>query len=734
MFPSDLSSFSTQELLKIAGSQESPSKSSGDFGHLSNEELLKAAGVDGESSYFDKALGLGKGLASGLGGGALDTAALIYNLPAMLHNMSIKASQKNPEMFKGSEYEQIPGTAVQEELPMIPSAVQGIEKGIESLGIKTPENMKGTYEGMKLAGELAGTGGLGKIAGKAGMKGIQSVGKTLGVTNPIELAASVPFGAAMHNVGEEYGPVAGLGAGALTGVGATKALKTAQGFGKGLKGTLTGKGESLGDMTIGQAMSKLGKPSAEIENLAKKEGITLPFNIRLKGPVSNFLANTGLNSVFTAQKYKDFIENSPKQVMDRIVKRIDEVHPENIGSEASSKEAQHYMTKEQEEIENNAKNIYETAETFLTDKDKVKIDPVIKAMHELRSDLSAPVPSEPMKFVTNRVENLAKAWGVISPSKLQKELGGESQFGSYDNILKAISKNGKEIPLQELIQQRSAFMHDLRNKDAYGAQRQLGRLIKALDETISTSNNKEFLNHWRAGNDYYKTEVANRVRGDVARSITEGTFPKQAYDFMTSPDKINELSRILGTSSQANKIVNSLKRSKLEDVLTSRITNADGSIRFGSFADMFKKGNKNQDLLRSLLGNKSYNDLSELSHIAEVYSKAGKEFSNPSGTATRGQDIGKIVLGLSSIPTALVGGLGAGAATAGTAALYTMTPYVLSRVLSNPKYTDAAIKYAKARIEKKNTSPYEKLTKSIFIQTAKKALPHTAKESIQKEY
>lgn len=718
-----------QELQRRRGNSSTGMPSVSNIPTISKQQAIEELNrrkASQEPSMGERALALGKGALSGLGGGALDTAALIYNLPAMLHNMKVKGTQgMSPEQLTQAglgEYYRA------QEVPTIPSAVEGLEKGIESAtGIKTPEDMRSLYEGAKFAGELGGLGGIGKAAGKLGMKGLEKAGKALGITAPSQLAGATAMGTAMHNVGEEYGPLAGLPAGAVAGTLATKGMRGITEIGKGLKGTFTGKGETLGEMTIGKALSLSGEPTHEIERISKQEGIDLPFNIRLKSPVANFLANTGLNTIFTTTEYKNKIENAPRQMIDAVMKRIDEVSPENLGTKGSSDIYQAVLKEEQESIEKNASQLYDYAKGFLNKEDKVKPLHTVNAIKELRNYLSAPVPSEPMSFVINRVDKLANAWNLADKHKLKIHGQGESALGSYDNILKALHKNPESVPVEDLIHQRQAFMHDLRNKDAYGSQRQLGRLIKALDEDIGSYKNEDFLNHWRAANSYFKTEVANRVRSDFSRSLSEGTFPKQAYDYMTSPEKIKELHRILGTSTQVNQVMNGLKRAKLQDVLMSRAFNADGTIRFAAFSDMFKKGNKNQDLLKELLGDKPYNDLKDISHIASAYSKAGKEFANPSGTATRAQDLMRLG---SLIPVIASGGTGL-SAVAGSI----VTPYVLSKVLANPRYTDAAVKYA-MEAKKGNlrgAESYQNKMKNIFYDFARKGTPHQINQQIESE-
>src|SRR5580698_8015625 len=107
-------------------------------------------------------MALAKGAISGAAGAIPDILSAAYNLPASIVNFA----KEHPEYYQGSEF--APMSPTQAELPMIPSATEGIERGISNVVGETPEQYKHLVEGAKLAGSLAGPGGIAKGALKLG--------------------------------------------------------------------------------------------------------------------------------------------------------------------------------------------------------------------------------------------------------------------------------------------------------------------------------------------------------------------------------------------------------------------------------------------------------------------------------------------------------------------------------------------------------------------------------------
>lgn len=188
----------------------------------------KVAEIDTSSpapvNYKKSAAALAKGAISGALGAIPDIASSLYNLPASAVNY---ANKIDPELFKGTDF--YPMSRKRADLPLIPSTTAALEKGIDTLTggyTETPENIKHLYEGTKLAGAVAGPGGIGAITSKVAPKVIGKALGALGSTKPSAIAGGATAGAAMSKLQDEgYSPTtqiaASLGAGALTGAGIT---------------------------------------------------------------------------------------------------------------------------------------------------------------------------------------------------------------------------------------------------------------------------------------------------------------------------------------------------------------------------------------------------------------------------------------------------------------------------------------------------------------------------------
>src|ERR1700722_13049528 len=135
-----------------------------------------------EKGLPQQAAVLGKAGAAGVLGGGADFLSLIHNIPAMVSNYQSKLLQQTAERYPES-LEMIkkahPDFEMPTQIPTIPSAIEGIEHGIDTATgdyTETPEEMKHLAEGVKTAGSVASLSGLAKGAVKLGAK---SVGKAL---------------------------------------------------------------------------------------------------------------------------------------------------------------------------------------------------------------------------------------------------------------------------------------------------------------------------------------------------------------------------------------------------------------------------------------------------------------------------------------------------------------------------------------------------------------------------
>lgn len=248
------------------------------------------------------------------------------------------------------------------------------------------------------------------------------------------------------------------------------------------------------------------------------------------------------------------------------------------------------------------------------------------------------------------------------------------------------------------IDRNTQLKNDLNyERDIPGIKNLLNGFISSMEKDLGSIANKEYLEARGAANKYFKENEVDRIRTDMAESLMKGEVPKQAFVYMQTAPKIRQLKKIMGESETANEILTSLKRAKLEDVLVKNILDSSGTISYANFSNMFNKAPEKQSLLKELLG-EQYPGMKKLAEVSQQFVTAGKDFGNPSRTTLAAADrknIGDVIKVLSYTAATVAGstalhGVGFGMAAEPLGIL------ALSRVASDKKIVNTAIKYAEA--------------------------------------
>jgi hypothetical protein len=476
------------------------------------------------------------------------------------------------------------------------------------------------------------------------------------------------------------------------------------------------KQHSRMEKALGRAFSIGAKPDEQILHAAKKEGIELPFNVKLGSQWGDFAANNIFKSMFVSKQYKNMVDNAHKGVLDKFQEKINKIHPEYIEKDTASHRYKEGLTTEKEAVEGEVKKLYENAYKTITDKDRVVPSKTLQAIQKLNKEYNVPSPSDSMKFVQSKIGKIMESWG--GKEELPKELAKYKDIWSPEAMMQAQNQLGmnqkKPISLQALVKQREALMKDIKygeGEAARGARGSLKLVIKAIDDDIMQSSNHAFKTQWRTANALYKNDVKNRVQSDVARSLLDGTLPKEAFKYMGSPQEIQELSKILGNTPNSQEIIGGLKRAKFQQLVEDRVKNSDGTFSYANLANLYSKRSEKQPLLREL-GGESYEGMKRLATIAQGFVRSGKSMANPSGTSQALAEQEKLGKAIHALLTVGVAGTGA----LKTAGISIGLPYVFSKMVANPRYVDAAVDYALAR-QRNNVDMMlkaEKKMKKIF--------------------
>jgi len=324
----------------------------------------------------------------------------------------------------------------------------------------------------------------------------------------------------------------------------------------------------------------------------------------------------------------------------------------------------------------------------------------------VKEQLNADIYSPDAKTVLKAMHDLGHGMGIIKKNidplllESKPKWYAEQVLGSFDKGLPSIhvgrlENNRKQInALTDYGRKNQGFLNLLNG------------LSGALEKDMLTSSNADYLKYLHEARDFTKKNVGNRMRESIALSILNGKAPKDAYNQMNSVEDIRILKRVTGDSENGQKVFNALAKAKTRDIL-SKSVNEDW-VKPGAFTDMLAAGKKEtrQEVLSELIGPYQYKKLEDVAKITKAYQKAGQDILNTSGTAIATADITKGEAMIKASLQMIYGGIGAGigyeagdlgGAAAGAAAASIGIPYMLSRLMANPKFVNMTREYALAR-------------------------------------
>lgn len=455
--------------------------------------------------------------------------------------------------------------------------------------------------------------------------------------------------------------------------------------------------EKVGVLKKGAAkvLSLGANPNLEVNAAARAEGVDLPFEVALGGKFHKFLANTGLKSLFVTKAYNNVIEHADRDMINAVKIKINEINPMQFDGELASINAKDFLQGEKTAIKGESKKLYDRQASLLNETDKAKPLNSFDFANKILPEISPASPSDDMRFVATRISRIGKDWGWLpdltkfedSPELIKKI---KEAWGKGEAI--------KDIAAKDIDIQIKALKRDLKHeRDIPGVKNLLNGFISALEKDLGTVANKEFLEARSGANTYFRENIGERIRTNMAESILKGEMPKEAFTYMQSAPEIRQLKKIMGDSEASNEIMTSLKRAKLEQILVSNIIDSSGTITYSKLSNLFNKSPEKQALLRELLGGQ-YAGMKKLADVSQGFVTAGKEFGNASRTTLAARDINGIkemLTVLGNTAATLVGstslhGIGLGAT------IEPLAITALSWVASDKQILNTALKYAEA--------------------------------------
>jgi hypothetical protein len=393
-----------------------------------------------EGTWGQLASRIAKDAASGAIGGLADTAAAVYNIPAMLTNAANRLSKDDTfeiDPVSGGVIQRTPGE--RPELPLIPSATDAMDEGIDRITggyTKTPEQEKWFQEGIRFAAAVASGGGLGTLAGKAGRKGLESGLKVMGTTKPAAIAGAGASGALLQKASEweVSAPVAfggSIGAGLATEA-ALKALNP-----KALARRAT-------------AMAGFGKGNLNVPAVeaAQRLNIDLPGVAATKGVAPAFAHQTMGKFPYFGDKLKEKVKEASTQYQKAWEVMLDSVGlPKGEGS---------------------SRNIdmgYEILRKRIPEGATVAPTPILDAIESIESQLKAAVPSESTKKLFSIMGEFKKAF--VSPQPKLPDGFEKLPQAVQEKVLAALPLAINPIPVKELVRQKVEINKIMKDRNIF---------------------------------------------------------------------------------------------------------------------------------------------------------------------------------------------------------------------------------------------------------------------------
>jgi len=500
-------------------------KQTSEFSHLSGSELIQALKEKykkpqtnpAESSLGNFAATSGKGLVSGAVGAVPDLLTMPYNLLATAHNTQRQAIDPEIRRIGAAFNPDAPDMPYDVDLPMIPSATEAIDKGIDKMTdgyTTTPENQKWFFDGLKMAASVATPGGLGKAATHLGAKTLGSAFNAIGSLKPSALAGAGAAGAAT-----EAAQQAGHSGGRSLG----------EGLGAGLLADLAVRKLSPESLKRGVAnLTGFGKGNLNVKGVeaAERLGIDIPNIGFTDSKAANLAAQLVGKTPFVGDMLKKKFEKSSQQYKAKFEEMLD-----SVGSSTT------------DEVSNEIHSKYDLMRKSLPEADTVLAKDLLNTIHRLENSLDSTVHAAPTKAlldITGKIKDQIVGKVPSLPEGFEK-MAPEAQ-AKIRELINAQTEL-KPISVKKLVRQKTElnkFMKDRNLFDRSDAdtlnllKRVQGATNREL-EAYGRSKNPEFLERLNDANKTYaKTARREKLDDLLSDKLKLGSDDEVAYQSLVT--------------------------------------------------------------------------------------------------------------------------------------------------------------------------------------------------------
>jgi hypothetical protein len=323
-----------------------------------------------------------------------------------------------------------------------------------------------------------------------------------------------------------------------------------------------------------------------------------------------------------------------------------------------------------------------------------------QAYRSLYAQASSALPENAMTLM-----NTGKAIHKVidhTLNKLKSALGTPAKDALYNRLSRlkdawSATPELREglIPIREL----ETLKQDLNQVIKYEVKGGVDKLLQPLQgvtkEAIQTYGrhfNPQYMNRFNQAERIFKENAQTFRKNPVLSSLASGERPEQIFSKMGTVKGINELEKVFNKTPEGKEAMDALKKYKLEDLLNRRVLDKYGNVSWGKAAGMFKEP-KVRDIVIKLVGPEQYKRLKDLSTVSGGLEEGFRKYLNTSKTFTNAADLALF----GALPIKAAGQLFSGnilGAAKSTALI--LGPNMIAKLVSNPKFVDAAIEAAKA--------------------------------------
>jgi hypothetical protein len=592
----------------------------------------------GEDSGLRFAARSAKSVASGIGGAIPDTLSAVYNLPALAFNyLKNKLKDEDPSVLASMGLGDFIGIGGSEtDIPLIPSATEGIDTGIDALTndyTATPDSEKIYHEALKMGSSVLGGGGLGKLASKGALslgksalaKGVEKTGNFTGSLKPSAIAGGVAMGAASEASRESGDSLSeSMGKGALAAIATEltakmldpkRGLVKVMGFGK--------------DKLKERALRAGDKIEVELRGAAATESA---FTNQLQHNLSHL--------PFIGQKIDDSVHALKEQYIRSWDTFLDEIAPRLEGTETLS---------------DVARSIYSESRALMPKTGEIDVSDWLKEIQKIEHLKPALVKADPTKKLFSILEEFKEA----AVQKIKSNEHSVPLYDQYGSKLKDVANTytkARKLTPQQLLDQKVELNKIMADKN----------LFDRLDSDALSL-----------------LEGLRKKTDDILEKWGTKEAPEWLEAFRKNQDTY----------------ANYAKREKLENLISKDIFNpATGESNYATLIKKLSD-RKNKKLLLNSLGVQKYRELSDYTEVAKAISDIVRRNKNKSGSGHHVAAIGGVVGAIAGLTTAPLTTLASLGISEGVSRLMTSKKFInLARRLAKEP-TQSTAKKLEATIE-----------------------------------